>query len=43
MGVRRGVSKGVEDGSRPPTLRVGHLWKGFMTVSGVAHPKGIEG
>jgi hypothetical protein len=24
MGVRRGVSKGIEDGCRPPALRVGH-------------------
>jgi hypothetical protein len=24
LGVRRGVSGGVEDGSRPPALRAGH-------------------
>jgi hypothetical protein len=26
--VRRGVSKGVEDGRRPSALRVGHSWNG---------------
>jgi hypothetical protein len=38
MGVRRGVSIGVEDDRRPPALRVA-LW----VVLRVAHPQGIEG
>jgi hypothetical protein len=43
IGVRRGVSKGLEEGRNPPGLRAGHPWNGFKAVSGVAHPKGIEG
>jgi hypothetical protein len=35
IGVHSGVSKGVEEESRLPTLRVDHL-------SGVARPQGIE-
>jgi hypothetical protein len=37
VGVRRGVSKGVKDCCRPPTLRVDH------PASGVACLQGIEG
>jgi hypothetical protein len=43
IGVRRGVSKGVEDGRRPPALRVGDLRNDRKAVSGVAPPQGIEG
>jgi hypothetical protein len=41
--VRRGVSKTVADGGRPPGLRAGHYRNGRKAVSGVAWPQGIEG
>jgi hypothetical protein len=41
--VRHGVSKGVEDGHRPPTLQADHPRKGWKAILGVAHPQGIEG
>jgi hypothetical protein len=37
--VRCGVSKGVEDGRRPPAVRAGHR----KAVLGVARPQGVEG
>jgi hypothetical protein len=43
IGVQRGVSKGVEDGRRPPTLQTGHTSNGRKAVSGVARPQHIEG
>jgi hypothetical protein len=36
IGIRRGVSKGVEDGRRPPALLMGH-----KAVSGVARLQGV--
>jgi hypothetical protein len=42
IGVRRGVSKRVEDGRRLPALRVGPPRNGHKAVSGVAQPQGIE-
>jgi hypothetical protein len=39
IGVRRGVSKGIEDGHKLPALRVGHC----KAVPGVAQPQGVEG
>jgi hypothetical protein len=41
--VQRGVSKGVEDDRRPPTLRAGHLINGHEAVSGMARPQSVEG
>jgi hypothetical protein len=41
--VWRGVSKGVEDGRRPPALRAGHPRNGRKAASGVARPQGVEG
>jgi hypothetical protein len=41
--VRRGVSKGVEDGRRPPALRGVHPRNGHKAVSVVARPQGVEG
>jgi hypothetical protein len=41
--VRRGVSKGVEDGRRPLALRVGHPRNGHKAVLGMARPQGVEG
>jgi hypothetical protein len=41
--VRRGVSKGVEEGRRPPALRTGYPKNGHMAVSGVARLQGVEG
>jgi hypothetical protein len=32
--VRRGVSKGVEEGCRPYTLRAGHPWNSCKVISG---------
>jgi hypothetical protein len=43
MGVRRGVSKGVEDGGWKPALGANHPRNGCKAVSGVARPHGIEG
>jgi hypothetical protein len=43
IGVRRGVSKRVENGRWPYTLWVGHPRNGCKSVSGVALPKGVEG
>jgi hypothetical protein len=43
IGVRRGMSKRVEDGHRPLTLWAGHPRNGCKTVSGVAHLQGVEG
>jgi hypothetical protein len=41
--VRRGVSKGVEDGRRPPILQADHPQNDRKAVSGVAHLHGEEG
>jgi len=41
--VRRRVSKGVEDGRRPPTVWAGHPRNGRKVVLGVACPQGVEG
>jgi hypothetical protein len=43
LDVRRGVSKGIEDGRRPPSLWAGLPRYGYMTVSGVACPEGVVG
>jgi hypothetical protein len=40
--VRRVVSKGVEEGRRPPALREGHPGNSCTAVSGVACPQGVE-
>jgi hypothetical protein len=40
--IRRGVSKGVQDGRRPPALRVGHPRNSFKAISGVACPQSVE-
>jgi hypothetical protein len=37
------VSKRVEDGRRPPTLRVSHPRNCPKAVSGVARPQGVKG
>jgi hypothetical protein len=37
--VLRGVSKGVEDGCRLPSLWVGHPWNSHKAVLGVACPQ----
>jgi hypothetical protein len=39
--VREGVSKGEEDGRRPPALRAGHPPNGRKAVWVVAHPQGV--
>jgi hypothetical protein len=39
--VRRGVSKGEEDGRRPLDLWVGQPPNGRMAVRGVARPQGV--
>jgi hypothetical protein len=41
--VREGVSKGEEDGQKPPALQAGHPTNGRKAVWGVARPQGIEG
>jgi hypothetical protein len=41
--VRRGVFKGVKDGSRLPALQAGHPRKGRKTVLGVTRPQAVEG
>jgi hypothetical protein len=41
--VRRGVSKGVEESRRPPTLGAGHPRNGRKAVSGMARLQGVEG
>tara|TARA_B110001454_G_scaffold208706_1_gene221486 strand:+ start:311 stop:571 length:261 start_codon:yes stop_codon:yes gene_type:complete len=41
--VQRGVSKGVEDGCRLPTLQAGRPRNRHKAVLGVAHPQGIKG
>jgi hypothetical protein len=38
-----GVSKGVEDGHRPPALRAAHPRNGHKAVLGGTHPQGVEG
>jgi hypothetical protein len=43
IGMWRGVSKGVEDGRKPPALREGHLSDGPKAVSGGARLQGVEG
>jgi hypothetical protein len=43
VGVRRGMSRIVEDGRRPPALLVGHPRNGCKAVLGVARPQGVEG
>jgi hypothetical protein len=40
--VRRGVSKSVGDGRRPPALQAGHPRNGFKDVLGEASPQGVE-
>jgi hypothetical protein len=42
IGIRRGVSKGVEDGHRLPALWVGHPLNRRKAVSGVARPQGAQ-
>jgi hypothetical protein len=37
-----GVSKGVEDGCRPPILQAGHPQISRKAVSGVDHPQNVE-
>jgi hypothetical protein len=39
--VREGVSKGEEDGRRPPALRKGHPPNGRKAVWGVSRPQGV--
>jgi hypothetical protein len=39
--VRRGVSQGVEDSGRPPTLRAGHSRNSHKAVSGSARSQGV--
>jgi hypothetical protein len=39
--VREGVSKGEEDGRRPPALRAGHPPNGRKAIWGVACPQGV--
>jgi hypothetical protein len=43
LGVRRRVSKAVEDGRKSHILRGGHPRNGRKAVSGVVHPQGVEG
>jgi hypothetical protein len=38
-----GVSKEIEDGCKPPTLRAGYPWNVLKAVSGVAQRQSIEG
>jgi hypothetical protein len=42
IGVQGSVSKGVEDGYRPPTLQVGHPCNGRKAVLRVARLQGVE-
>jgi hypothetical protein len=42
IGVRRRVSKRVEDCRRLPALRSGHPRKGCKAVSGVVRPQGVQ-
>jgi hypothetical protein len=41
--IWHGVSKGVEDGRRMPTLWAGHPRNSHKAVSGMACPQGIKG
>jgi hypothetical protein len=41
-GGRNGVSKGIEYGHRPPTLRADHPLNARKAVSGVAQPESVE-
>jgi hypothetical protein len=43
IGVRRGVSKRVEDGRRPSALWAGYPRNCHNAVSGVAYLQGVEG
>jgi hypothetical protein len=43
IGLRRRVSKRVEDGHRPPALQAGHPRNGCEAVLGVVHPQRVEG
>jgi hypothetical protein len=43
IGVRRGLSKGVEDGRSPPALWAGESPNGPKDVSGMARLQGVEG
>jgi hypothetical protein len=43
IGVRRGLSEGVEDGGRQPALWAGHPENSHKAVSGVARLSGVEG
>jgi hypothetical protein len=43
IGVRRGVSKGIEDSRRASALRAGHPLNGHKAIAGVARPQGVEG
>jgi len=42
IGVRRGVSKGVEDGCRPPVLQEDLPWNGPKAVSGKTPPQAVQ-
>jgi hypothetical protein len=41
--VRRGVSKGVEDGRRPTALQAGHPRNNHKAILGLVHPQGMKG
>jgi hypothetical protein len=41
MPIRNGVSKGVEDGGRPPALPAGHPRNGHKAISGGTYPQGV--
>jgi hypothetical protein len=43
IGVWRGASKGVGDGSRPPALWEGYPGNGCKAVSWVVRLQGVEG
>jgi hypothetical protein len=43
IGVRHGVSKGSEDGRRPPTLQASHPWNDHKAVSGIDCQQGVQG
>jgi hypothetical protein len=43
IGVRRGVSKGVEDSHRPSALWASHSRNGHEAICGVARSQGVKG
>lgn len=43
IGVRRGVSKGLENSHRLPALQARQPGNGPKAISGVAHPQAVEG